>query len=89
MGGNKKSYFNVYFYPQNGRSHCQASGYIYNSGFTKIGKLWWGEGIGGDDAIYSNIDGSGDAHPIGECDNASRVIKYVVPSGGGSNSRKL
>ena len=25
----------------------------------------------------SSIDGSGDAYPIGECDNASRVIKYV------------
>jgi hypothetical protein len=74
----KKAYFNVYFYPQNGGSYYQASGYIYNSGFTKTGKLWWGEGVGGDGAIYSSIDGSGDADPIGECDNASRVIKYVV-----------
>jgi hypothetical protein len=41
-------------------------------------KLWWGGGFGGDGAIYSSIDGSGDAYPIGECDNASRVIKYVV-----------
>jgi hypothetical protein len=40
--------------------------------------LWWGEGFGGDGAIYSSIDGSGDAYPIGECDNASRVIKYVM-----------
>ena len=76
--GSKKSWFNVYFYPQNGGSYAQSSGYIYNSGFTKTGKLWWDEGFGGDGAIYSSIDGSGDAYPIGECDNASRVIKYVV-----------
>ena len=36
-----------------------------------------------------SVDGSGDAYPIGECDDASRVIKYVVLSGCGSNSRKL
>ena len=76
--GSKKSYFKVYFFPQNGGSHYQSSGYIYNSGFTKTGKLWWDDGFGGDGAIYSTIDGSGDAYPIGECDNASRVNKYAV-----------
>jgi hypothetical protein len=72
----KKGYFNVYFYPQNGGSHSQSSGYIYNSGFTKTGKLRWGEGMLSDGAIYSSIDGSNSV--IGSCDNASRVIKYVV-----------
>ena len=38
--GSKKGYFNVYFYPQNGGSHNQSSGYIYDSVFTKTGKLW-------------------------------------------------
>ncbi len=76
--GSKKAWFNVYFYPQNGGGYAQSSGYIYNSGFTKTGKLWWGGGAGGDGAIYSSIDGSGDAYPIGECDKASRIIKYVM-----------
>ena len=76
--GSKKALFNVYFYPQNGGYHYQASGYTFNSGFTKTSKLWWDEGFCGDSAIYSSIDGSGDAYPIGECDNASRVIKYVM-----------
>ncbi len=40
-----------------------------------------GRGSGGDGAIYSSIDGSGDAYPIGDCDTASRVIKYVVVLG--------
>ena len=74
----KKGYFNVYFYPQNGGSYYQSSGDIDNSDFTKTGKLWWENAIGNQGAIYSSIDGSGDAYPIGECDNASRVIKYVV-----------
>jgi hypothetical protein len=26
----------------------------------------------------TSIDGSGEGYPIGECDSASRVIKYVV-----------
>jgi hypothetical protein len=76
-----KGYFKTRFYSQNGAYSYQSSGYIYNSGFTKTGRLWWGEGFGGDGAIYSSIDGSGDAYPIGECDNASRVIKYVALRG--------
>ena len=76
--GSKKAYFNLAFYPQNGGSYYQQSGYIYNQGFTKTGKLWWEEFQGGNGAIYSSIDGQGDAYPLGECDNASRVIKYVV-----------
>jgi len=36
--GTKKGYFNVYFYPQNGGSYYQASGYLYSS-FEKTGKL--------------------------------------------------
>jgi hypothetical protein len=74
----KKSYFNVYFYPQNGGSHSQSSGYIDNSGFTKTGKLYWVEDFGSDGAICSSIDGSGSSYPIGNCDNAFRVIKYAV-----------
>jgi hypothetical protein len=35
-------------------------------------------GFGCDSIVYSSIDGSGNAYPIGECDNASRVIKYVM-----------
>ena len=79
--GIMKGYFKTRFYSQNGAYSYQSSGYIYNSGFTKTGRLWWGEGLGGDGAIYSSIDGSGDADPIGECDNASRVIKYVALRG--------
>jgi hypothetical protein len=67
----KKGYFNVYFYPQNGGSHYQSSGYT-SSSFEKTGKLWWDEGAGGDGAIYSSIDGSGGV--IGSCDNASKVL---------------
>ncbi len=74
--GSTKGYFNVYFYPQNGGSYYQQSGYIYSS-FTKTGKLWWTSYPGGQGGIMASIDGSGDAYPIGECDNASRVIKYV------------
>ena len=37
-----------------------------------------GKGFGGDGAIYLSIDRSGDGRPIGECDNASKVIEYVV-----------
>ena len=68
---------NVHFYPQFGGSPSQSLGHIY-SPFEKTGKFWWDEWQGGDGAIYSSIDGSGDVYPIGECDNASRVIKYVV-----------
>jgi len=34
--------------------------------------------MGSNGAICSSIDGSGSSYPIGECDNASRVIKHVV-----------
>jgi hypothetical protein len=74
--GSTQGYFNVYFYPQNGGSYLQGSGYIYSS-FTKTGKLWWTSYPGGQGGIMASIDGSGDAYSIGECDNASRVIKYV------------
>ncbi len=74
--GSKKAWFNVYFYPQNGGTYYQESGYIYTS-FTKTGKLWWDPFQGGDGAIMASIDGSGSSYPIGEVDNASRVIKYI------------
>ncbi|MCF2138392.1 MAG: hypothetical protein K9W43_14265 [Candidatus Thorarchaeota archaeon] len=75
--GATKGWFNVYFYPQDSSSGAQSSGYLYSS-FKRTGKLWWGPFQGGDGAIYASIDGQGDPQPITECDNASRVIKYVA-----------
>ncbi len=74
--GSKKGYFNVYYYPQSGGYYTQGSGYLYYS-FTKTGKLWWGPYHGGDGAVFASIDGAGSSQPIGEVENASRVIKYV------------
>ncbi|MGV9169816.1 MAG: hypothetical protein ACOC38_07755 [Promethearchaeia archaeon] len=75
--GIEKGYFKVYFYPQDSSGNSQSSGYIYSS-FTKTGKLWWGEFDGAPQgAIYSSIDGQGSSYPRANCDNASRVIKYV------------
>ncbi len=71
-----KGHFNVYFYPQNGGGGVQSSG-ILASSFIKTGKLWWTSHPGGNGGIMASIDGQGDAYPIAECDNASRVIKYV------------
>jgi len=76
--GSTKGYFNLYYYPQDSASAYRSSGYIYTS-FRKTGKLWWGEYDGSPQgAIYGSIDGSGSSYPIAECDNASRVIKYVA-----------
>ena len=77
MSSSKSGYFKTIFYPQYYDSGYQSVS-CGASSFTKTSKLWWDEGFGGDGAIYSTIDGSGSAYPIGECDNASRVIKYVV-----------
>jgi len=33
--------------------------------------------MSGDGAIYSTINGAGREQPIAECDNCSRIIKYV------------
>jgi len=77
MSSSKSGYFKTIFYPQYGGSRYQSVS-CGASSFTKTSKLWWGEYQGGHGAIYSSIDGSGDAYLIGECDNASRVIKYVV-----------
>ncbi|MBN2228201.1 MAG: hypothetical protein JW779_01335 [Candidatus Thorarchaeota archaeon] len=73
--GSKKGWFNVYFYPQNGGSYSQESGYIYTS-FLKTATLWWGSYPGIEGSIYSKIDGT--SKQLGQCYNASRVIKYVV-----------
>jgi hypothetical protein len=78
--GSQQGYFNTYFYPQYGGTYYQESELISTS-FTKTGKLWWDQYPGGQGGIMSSIDDSGSAWPIGECDNASRVIKYVVALG--------
>ncbi|RLI56196.1 MAG: hypothetical protein DRO93_11445 [Candidatus Thorarchaeota archaeon] len=75
--GSEKGYFNVYFYPQDSSFGYRSSGYIYTS-FRKTAELWWGPFQGGHGAVYASIDGQSDGYPIAECDNASRVIKYVV-----------
>ncbi|RLI53847.1 MAG: hypothetical protein DRO93_13215, partial [Candidatus Thorarchaeota archaeon] len=75
--GSEKGYFNVYFYPQDSSSGYRSSGYIYTS-FRKTAELWWGPFQGGHGAVYATIDGQSDGYPIAECDNASRVIKYVA-----------
>jgi len=41
-------------------------------------RLWWGPFQGGHGAVYATIDGQSYGYPIAECDNASRVIKYVA-----------
>jgi hypothetical protein len=74
--GSQQGFLTTYFYPQYGGTYYQTSS--STTSFTKTGKLWWGQGFGGEGAIYSSIDGSGSLYPIGECDNASRVIKYVA-----------
>ncbi|MDF1540975.1 MAG: hypothetical protein P1Q69_18915, partial [Candidatus Thorarchaeota archaeon] len=86
--GSTKGYFSVIYYPQYGGSYSQSSGYIYSS-FTKTGKLWWDPFQGGDGAIMASIDGSGSSYPIGEVDNASRVIKYIGVLGYRYNSYNL
>jgi hypothetical protein len=86
--GSQKGYFNIGFYPQNGGAYYQQSGYIYTS-FCKTGKVWWTSYPGGQGGIMTSIDGAGDAYPIGECDNASRVIKYVAMWGGRYSSYSL
>ena len=48
------------------------------SSFKKTAELWWGPFQGGHGAVYASIDGQSDGYPIAECDNASRVIKYVA-----------
>ena len=75
--GSEKGYLNVYFYPQDSSYGYCSSGYIYSS-FRKTAKLWWGPFQGGHGAVYATIDGQSDGYPIAECDNASRVIKYVA-----------
>ncbi|MHA1652542.1 MAG: hypothetical protein ACTSYX_12945, partial [Candidatus Thorarchaeota archaeon] len=78
--GSEKGYFNAYFYPQDSSYGYRSSGYIYTS-FRKTAKLWWGPFQGGHGAVYATIDGQSDGYPIAECDNASRVIKYVAVLG--------
>jgi hypothetical protein len=75
--GTKKAYFSVTFYPQDSSSATQDFGYIYTS-FTKSAKLWWGSYPGEEGCIFSSIEGISGFTPLAECDNASRVIKYVV-----------
>ncbi len=77
----QKGYFVTHFYAKNGESFSQGPVYVYDQGFTKTGKLWWDGFQGGNGAVYSRIDGQGDQYPIGECDDASRIIKYVVIQG--------
>ncbi|MCF2138394.1 MAG: hypothetical protein K9W43_14275 [Candidatus Thorarchaeota archaeon] len=86
--GATKGWFNVYFYPQDSSSGAQSSGYLYSS-FKKTGKLWWGPFQGGQGAVYASINGQSDGYPIAECDNASRVIKYVAILGYRSSSYNL
>ncbi|RLI58532.1 MAG: hypothetical protein DRO93_09670 [Candidatus Thorarchaeota archaeon] len=78
--GSEKGYLNVYFYPQDSSYGYRSSGYIYSS-FRKTAELWWGPFQGGHGAVYASIDGQSDGYPIAECDNASRVIKYVAVLG--------
>ncbi len=75
--GSKKGYFYTY-YMQNGTSYTQYPEYIYSS-FMKTGKLWWGSYPGDEGSIFSSIGGV--MVRLGECDNASRVIQYVVLTG--------
>ena len=42
---------------------------------------WWNPWQGSDGVIYSTIDGAGNGQPIAECDDCSRVIKYMVTYG--------
>jgi len=58
----------------------QGSGFIYFA-LKKAARLWWGPFQGGHGAVYASIDGQSDGYPIAECDNASRVIKYVAVLG--------
>ena len=43
--------------------------------------MWWAPFWGGHGAVYATIDGQSDGYPIAQCDNASRVIKYVAVLG--------
>ncbi|RLI56194.1 MAG: hypothetical protein DRO93_11435, partial [Candidatus Thorarchaeota archaeon] len=63
--------------PQDSSSGYRSSGCIYTS-FRKTAELWWGPFQGGHGVVYASIDGQSDGYPIAECDNASRVIKYVA-----------
>ncbi|MHA1741209.1 MAG: hypothetical protein ACTSVD_03855, partial [Candidatus Thorarchaeota archaeon] len=63
--------------PQDSSYGYRSSGYIYSSS-RKTAELCWGPFQGGYGAVYASIDGQSDGYPIAECDNASRVIKYVA-----------
>ena len=77
--GTTKGYHHVVFYPENGGSHADTTGYIYTE-FTRTGRMWYEDGH-----IKYEIEGieSGDFGPV---DNPNRMIKYVVirPSRSGS-----
>ena len=75
--GTMKAKFTVYYYLQNGSLSAQGTDYIYSS-FRKTGKLWWSSYPGEEGSIYSSIEGEDGVTLLGQCDNASRVIKYVV-----------
>ncbi|MHA2033974.1 MAG: hypothetical protein ACTSX3_01580, partial [Candidatus Thorarchaeota archaeon] len=78
--GSERGYFNVYFYPQDSSYGYRSSSYIYSS-FRKTAELWWGPFQGGHGAVYATIDGQSYGYPIAECDNSSRVIKYMAVLG--------
>ncbi len=83
----RKGYVFAYFYPQDSGSPCRKwSGYSYTSFFQKTVRSWWGEFDGAHDdavqgAVYASTGGEDAPYPLGECDNASRVVKYVAVLG--------
>ncbi len=84
----QKGFFYTLSYTQDGSTDYQFSGYITTT-FTRTGKMWWDPWQGGDGAIYSTINGVAGDVPLAECDNCSRVIKYVVTYGARLDSNAL
>ncbi len=76
----RKGYVYAYFYPQDSGSPCRRwSGYSYTSFFQKTVTFSWGEHDGSPQgAVFTSTDGQAAPFALGDCNNASRVIKYVA-----------
>ena len=78
----------AYFYPQNGGVDYRLLWYGYGSLLSEV-RLWWAPASDDRGTIMVNRDNSPNDLLLGGCDNASRVVKYVVVMGQGYDSSPL
>ncbi|MFW9842549.1 MAG: hypothetical protein ACFFES_16760 [Candidatus Thorarchaeota archaeon] len=69
--GSVKAYHHTAFYPENGGSYYDTTGYIYTT-FTRTGQMWYEDG-----SIKYEINGY-QSGTLAAVDNPDRLIKYIV-----------